>query len=157
MVHDIGLDRRENRCAAVQKRRRSRKCTLKKDPAGTRAGTCLARGDCEAIKRRSISAHAVRGRHQKRPVLYQASQLLNDIIGVGGRPTKRSWAATPRAHEGRASTRRYLKERTTYEIIDPKTVGVPSAPLVLSKHSGRHALPTPAAEAELGVTARSRQ
>ncbi|MGH9632268.1 MAG: homocitrate synthase/isopropylmalate synthase family protein, partial [Bryobacteraceae bacterium] len=33
-----------------------------------------------------------------------------------------------------------LKERTTYEIIDPKTVGVPQSKLVLGKHSGRHAL-----------------
>ncbi len=33
-----------------------------------------------------------------------------------------------------------LKERTTYEIIDPKSVGVPESKLVLGKHSGRHAL-----------------
>jgi len=33
-----------------------------------------------------------------------------------------------------------LKERTTYEIIDPHTVGVPETKLVLGKHSGRHAL-----------------
>ena len=34
----------------------------------------------------------------------------------------------------------YLKNRSTYEIIDPKTVGVPETKLVLGKHSGRHAL-----------------
>jgi len=33
-----------------------------------------------------------------------------------------------------------LKERTTYEIIEPKSVGVPESRLVLGKHSGRHAL-----------------
>jgi 2-isopropylmalate synthase len=33
-----------------------------------------------------------------------------------------------------------LKERTTYEIIDPHTAGVPETKLVLGKHSGRHAL-----------------
>jgi 2-isopropylmalate synthase len=33
-----------------------------------------------------------------------------------------------------------LKERTTYEIIEPTSVGVPQARLVLGKHSGRHAL-----------------
>ncbi len=33
-----------------------------------------------------------------------------------------------------------MKERTTYEIIEPKSVGVPESRLVLGKHSGRHAL-----------------
>ena len=34
----------------------------------------------------------------------------------------------------------YLKERTTYEIMEPTSVGVPESRLVLGKHSGRHAL-----------------
>jgi 2-isopropylmalate synthase len=33
-----------------------------------------------------------------------------------------------------------LKERSTYEIMRPQDVGVPSTDLVLGKHSGRHAL-----------------
>jgi 2-isopropylmalate synthase len=33
-----------------------------------------------------------------------------------------------------------LKEKSTYEIIDPRSVGVPEGKLVLGKHSGRHAL-----------------
>ena len=33
-----------------------------------------------------------------------------------------------------------LKNPLTYEIITPKTVGVPDSTLVLGKHSGRHAL-----------------
>jgi len=44
------------------------------------------------------------------------------------------------AHEAGIHQDGYLKERTTYEIIDPKTVGVPESRLVLGKHSGRHAL-----------------
>ena len=32
------------------------------------------------------------------------------------------------------------RNATTYEIIDPKSVGVPESRLVLGKHSGRHAL-----------------
>src|SRR5207249_4932967 len=44
------------------------------------------------------------------------------------------------AHEAGIHQDGYLKERTTYEIIDPKTVGVPESKLVLGKHSGRHAL-----------------
>lgn len=33
-----------------------------------------------------------------------------------------------------------MKDKSTYEIIDPKSVGVPEGKLVLGKHSGRHAL-----------------
>jgi isopropylmalate/homocitrate/citramalate synthase len=33
-----------------------------------------------------------------------------------------------------------LKEKSTYEILDPHSVGVPESKLVLGKHSGRHAL-----------------
>jgi 2-isopropylmalate synthase len=33
-----------------------------------------------------------------------------------------------------------LKEKSTYEIMDPRSVGVPESKLVLGKHSGRHAL-----------------
>src|SRR5262249_21501900 len=33
-----------------------------------------------------------------------------------------------------------LKERSTYEIMNPEDVGVPRTELVLGKHSGRHAL-----------------
>ena len=32
------------------------------------------------------------------------------------------------------------RRKSTYEIIDPKSVGVPEGKLVLGKHSGRHAL-----------------
>jgi len=44
------------------------------------------------------------------------------------------------AHEAGIHQDGFLKERTTYEIMDPRTVGVPASRLVLGKHSGRHAL-----------------
>ena len=44
------------------------------------------------------------------------------------------------AHEAGIHQDGFLKERTTYEIMDPHSVGVPSSRLVLGKHSGRHAL-----------------
>ncbi len=44
------------------------------------------------------------------------------------------------AHEAGIHQDGYLKEKTTYEIIDPRSVGVPEGRLVLGKHSGRHAL-----------------
>jgi 2-isopropylmalate synthase len=44
------------------------------------------------------------------------------------------------AHEAGIHQDGFLKERTTYEIMDPRSVGVPASRLVLGKHSGRHAL-----------------
>jgi 2-isopropylmalate synthase len=44
------------------------------------------------------------------------------------------------AHEAGIHQDGYLKEKSTYEIIDPRSVGVPEGKLVLGKHSGRHAL-----------------
>ena len=44
------------------------------------------------------------------------------------------------AHEAGIHQDGYLKNKSTYEIIDPKSVGVPEGKLVLGKHSGRHAL-----------------
>ncbi len=44
------------------------------------------------------------------------------------------------AHEAGIHQDGYLKEKSTYEIMDPGSVGVPESKLVLGKHSGRHAL-----------------
>jgi 2-isopropylmalate synthase len=44
------------------------------------------------------------------------------------------------AHEAGIHQDGLLKERSTYEIMDPQEVGLPKTELVLGKHSGRHAL-----------------
>ena len=65
-------------------------------------------------------------------------------------PNKAIVGANAFAHEAGIHQDGFLKERTTYEIIDPKTVGVPESRLVLGKHSGRHALRSRCEE--LGIT-----
>jgi 2-isopropylmalate synthase len=72
--------------------------------------------------------------------LYSASQLLGSIISFGAQPNKAIVGRNAFAHEAGIHQDGYLKERTTYEIMDPRTVGVPESKLVLGKHSGRHAL-----------------
>jgi len=44
------------------------------------------------------------------------------------------------AHEAGIHQDGIIKNRLTYEIITPQSVGVPETTLVLGKHSGRHAL-----------------
>ena len=72
--------------------------------------------------------------------LFPASQLLTTLISFGPQPNKAIVGRNAFAHEAGIHQDGVLKERTTYEIIDPKTVGVPESQLVLGKHSGRHAL-----------------
>src|SRR6266540_2257212 len=56
------------------------------------------------------------------------------------RRTRRWWARTP-SRTRRGSTRTgSSKERRTYEIMTPESVGIKTNRLVLGKHSGRHAL-----------------
>ena len=59
--------------------------------------------------------------------LYPCSQLLTSIIGVGVQPNKAIVGRNAFAHEAGIHQDGFLKERTTYEIIDPKTVGVPES------------------------------
>jgi 2-isopropylmalate synthase len=72
--------------------------------------------------------------------LFPASCLLSDMITFGPQPNKAIVGENAFAHEAGIHQDGYLKEKSTYEIIDPKTVGVPESRLVLGKHSGRHAL-----------------
>lgn len=39
-----------------------------------------------------------------------------------------------------------LKDRSTYEIMDPERLGIPRSMIILGKHSGRHALKDRAAQ-----------
>jgi 2-isopropylmalate synthase len=72
--------------------------------------------------------------------LYSASQLLAKTITFGPQPNKAIVGENAFAHEAGIHQDGVLKERSTYEIMDPKSVGVPESKLVLGKHSGRHAL-----------------
>jgi 2-isopropylmalate synthase len=72
--------------------------------------------------------------------LFSASELLSSIITFGPQPNKAIVGRNAFAHEAGIHQDGYLKEKTTYEIINPQSVGVPEGRLVLGKHSGRHAL-----------------
>ena len=62
------------------------------------------------------------------------------MITFGPQPNKAIVGRNAFAHEAGIHQDGYLKEKTTYEIMDPRSVGVPEGKLVLGKHSGRHAL-----------------
>jgi len=132
---DLGLAV-ANSLAAVQAGARQVECTI--NGIGERAGNAALE---EVVM-------AMNTRRDKLPFetrivteqLFPASQMLTSLITFGPQPNKAIVGENAFAHEAGIHQDGYLKERTTYEIIDPKSVGVPEGRLVLGKHSGRHAL-----------------
>jgi 2-isopropylmalate synthase len=132
---DLGLAV-ANSIAAVQAGARQIECTV--NGIGERAGNASLEEIVMAFKTRPdklpfqtkiVTEH-----------IYACSQLLTRTITFGPQPNKAIVGENAFAHEAGIHQDGYLKERTTYEIIDPRTVGVPESKLVLGKHSGRHAL-----------------
>src|SRR5947207_1273389 len=72
--------------------------------------------------------------------LYPTSQLLEEITEIPVQPNKAIIGRNAFAHEAGIHQDGMLKNRLTYEIMTPQSVGVPDSKLVLGKHSGRHAL-----------------
>jgi 2-isopropylmalate synthase len=71
--------------------------------------------------------------------LYPTSRLVSELTGFAVQPNKAIVGANAFRHESGIHQDGVLKMAQTYEIIDPRTVGVPSNTLVLGKLSGRHA------------------
>jgi len=72
--------------------------------------------------------------------IYPTSRLVSMITGIVVQPNKAIVGANAFAHESGIHQDGVLKNRLTYEIMAPETVGLKSNKLVLGKHSGRHAL-----------------
>jgi 2-isopropylmalate synthase len=72
--------------------------------------------------------------------LFAVSQLLTDLTGERVQANKAIVGRNAFAHEAGIHQDGMLKDRRTYEIMNPEDVGVPRTTLVLGKHSGRHAV-----------------
>lgn len=71
--------------------------------------------------------------------IYPSSHLLAMITGIPVQPNKAIVGANAFAHEAGIHQDGVLKNKTTYEIIEPTTVGLKTNRLIMGKHSGRHA------------------
>ncbi len=72
--------------------------------------------------------------------LFGVSQLLTELTGEAVQANKAVVGRNAFAHESGIHQDGMLKDRRTYEIMSPESVGVPRTTLVLGKHSGRHAV-----------------
>ena len=138
---DLGLAV-ANSIAAVQAGARQIECTV--NGIGERAGNASLEEIVMAFKtRRDKLPYETKIVTEQ---IYSTSQMLAQTITFGPQPNKAIVGDNAFAHEAGIHQDGYLKERTTYEIIEPHSVGVPETKLVLGKHSGRHALNKRAAD-----------
>ena len=76
----------------------------------------------------------------KSEMLYGISHLVSDSMGIYTQPNKAIVGANAFAHSSGIHQDGVIKNRETYEIIDPKEVGVTESSIVLTARSGRAAL-----------------
>lgn len=71
--------------------------------------------------------------------IYKTSRLVSRLTGMIVPGNKAIVGANAFAHESGIHQDGMLKEKSTYEIMLPETIGLKESKLVLGKHSGRHA------------------
>jgi 2-isopropylmalate synthase len=132
---DLGLST-ANALAALHAGARQIECAM--NGIGERAGNCALE---EVVAIMNVRKDRVPFHTNIRAQgLYAASQALASVITFGPQPNKAIVGRNAFAHEAGIHQDGYLKHRSTYEIMEPESVGVPATSLVLGKHSGRHAL-----------------
>lgn len=133
--NDLGLAV-ANSLAAVEAGARQIECTV--NGIGERAGNAALEEVVMTLRLRRDLFDLTTGIHTNR--IHPTSRLLSQITGIHPQPNKAIVGRNAFAHEAGIHQDGMLKERSTYEIMDPAMVGVPGSQLVLGKHSGRHAL-----------------
>lgn len=73
-------------------------------------------------------------------LLYDTSQMVSQKMGMPVQPNKAIVGSNAFAHSSGIHQDGVIKQRETYEIIDPKDVGVSQSSIVLTARSGRAAL-----------------
>ena len=132
--NDLGLAT-ANSIAGVINGATQIECTM--NGIGERAGNCSLEEVVMVLKHR-LSDQFTTGINT--PLLYPISREVCNEMGVIVQPNKAIVGDNAFAHSSGIHQDGVIKERSTYEIIDPKEVGVNSSQIVLTARSGRAAL-----------------
>jgi 2-isopropylmalate synthase len=132
---DLGLAV-ANSLAALHEGARQVECTI--NGLGERAGNCALEEVVMAVKTRADFFGLQVGVNTRR--LHPTSRLVSHVTGISVQRNKAIVGQNAFAHEAGIHQDGMLKERRTYEIMNPQDVGLTRTELVLGKHSGRHAL-----------------
>jgi 2-isopropylmalate synthase len=135
--NDLGLAT-ANSLAAVMNGAGQIECTI--NGIGERAGNCSMEEVVMSLRTRKDLFDADTRINTEE--IMRSSRLVTKITGMNVQPNKAIVGSNAFAHESGIHQDGLLKEKSTYEIIRPETIGLYSAKLVLGKHSGRHAFKT---------------
>ena len=142
---DLGLAV-ANSIAAVQGGAQQVECTV--NGIGERAGNASLEEIVMAFEVRQERLPYTTGINTRE--LYPSSEMLTRLTGQGVQVNKAIVGRNAFAHEAGIHQDGMMKDRRTYEIMRAEDVGAPWNPLVLGKHSGRHAVQRRCSE--LGLT-----
>ncbi len=132
--NDLGLAV-ANSLASLAAGARQLECTI--NGIGERAGNAALEEIAMILKTRRDQFDFHTGIITER--IFHTSRLVSAITGIPVQPNKAIVGSNAFAHESGIHQDGVLKERSTYEIMDPESVGIAKSSLVLGKHSGRHA------------------
>ncbi len=132
--NDLGLGV-ANSLAAVKAGAGQIECTI--NGIGERAGNAAMEEIVMALKTRQDIYKAKTGIVTTE--ILRASKLLSRITGVKVQPNKAIVGENAFAHEAGIHQHGVLKNKETYEIMTPESIGLTANSMVLGKHSGRHA------------------
>src|SRR5687767_123356 len=132
---DLGLAV-ANTLAAIEGGARQVECTI--NGIGERAGNAALEEIVMALQVRSDRMPYSTGVDTRQ--LYPSSDMLTQLTGQAVQVNKAIVGRNAFAHEAGIHQDGILKDRRTYEIMNAEDVGAPWNPLVLGKHSGRHAV-----------------
>jgi 2-isopropylmalate synthase len=132
--NDLGLAV-ANSLAGVRQGARQVECTI--NGIGERAGNAALEELVMAMCTRHDALPYRTAINTKR--IYPLSRMVSHLTGLAVQRNKAIVGENAFAHESGIHQDGMLKHRSTYEIMDPRDVGIPETNLVLGKHSGRAA------------------
>ena len=132
--NDLGLAT-SNSIAGIQNGARQIECTI--NGIGERAGNTSLE---EVVMIMRQHPRLGLDTKVKSEMLYGISKLVSESMGMPVQPNKAIVGANAFAHSSGIHQDGVIKRRETYEIIDPKDVGVDKSSIVLTARSGRAAL-----------------
>ena len=132
--NDLGLAV-ANSLEALKRGARQVECTI--NGIGERAGNASLEEIVMAIKTRQDFFNLTTNIDTTQ--IYKTSRLVSELTGFAVQPNKAIVGANAFRHSSGLHIDGVIKMPITFEIMEPKTVGVPSSSLVLGKTSGRHA------------------
>jgi len=132
--NDLGLAT-ANSLAAILAGANQVECTV--NGIGERAGNASMEELVMAIDTRKDFIHCYTD--IKLFEITKSSRLVSHLTGMVVQPNKAIVGRNAFSHESGIHQDGVLKKRQTYEIIDPKRIGLSGSQLILGKLSGRHA------------------